>query len=82
MNLILKLFNQNKKANQLLLLYGLYCISLLLVRAKITNSIYLFFLIWNLFLAIIPYAITSHLLTLNLKEVSKFKVLVEWLNWK
>lgn len=81
MNLILKLFNQNKKANQLLFLYGLYCISLLLVRAKITNSIYLFFLIWNLFLAVIPYAITSHLLTLNLKEVSKFKVLVITAIW-
>lgn len=75
MNLILKLFNQNKKANQLLLLYAIYCLSLLLVRAKITNSIYLFFLIWNLFLAVIPYAITSHLLASNWEKASKVKTL-------
>ncbi|RKS02263.1 DUF1361 domain-containing protein [Flavobacterium sp. 102] len=75
MNIVLKLFNQNKKTNQLLLLYSIYCLSLLLVRAKLTNSIYLFFLIWNLFLAVIPYVISSHLLTLDLKKVSKLKVL-------
>lgn len=75
MNIVLKLFNQNKKANQLLLFYSIYCLSLLLVRAKITNSIYLFFLIWNLFLAVIPYVISSHLLTLDLKKVAKLKVL-------
>lgn len=74
MNLVLKLFNQNKKVNQLLLFYSVYCISLLLVRAKLTNSVYLFFLIWNLFLAIIPYAITTHLLTLDLQKTSKIKV--------
>lgn len=81
MNVVLKLFNQNKKANQLLLIYGLYCLSLLLVRAKITNSIYLFFLIWNVFLAFIPYAITSHLLTLDLKKTAKFKVLAIMAVW-
>lgn len=75
MNLILKLFNQNKKANQLLLFYSVYCISLLLVRAKITNSVYLFFLIWNLFLSVIPYVISSHLLSLDLKKVSKLRIL-------
>lgn len=75
MNLVLKLFNQNKKVNQLLLFYAIYCVSLLLVRAKITNSIYLFFLIWNLFLAVIPYAISSHLLTLDLQKTAKLKVL-------
>ncbi|MEK8179593.1 DUF1361 domain-containing protein [Flavobacterium buctense] len=75
MNVILKLFYQNKKANQLLLFYGIYCLSLLLVRAKLTHSIYLFFLIWNLFLAVVPYGISSYLLTMNLKKTSKFKIL-------
>lgn len=73
MKLILKLFNQHKKANQILLFYSLYCLSLLLLRAKITNSIYLFFLIWNLFLAVIPYAVTTHLLTLDLSKLNKLK---------
>lgn len=75
MNLAQKLFYQNKKANQLLLFYGIYCLSLLLVRAKLTHSVYLFFLIWNLFLAFVPYGISSYLLTLDLKKNSKFKIL-------
>jgi len=36
-----------------------FCLALLLVRAKITQSIYLFFLIWNLFLAYTPLGLTS-----------------------
>ncbi|MFD2602933.1 DUF1361 domain-containing protein [Flavobacterium suzhouense] len=36
-----------------------FCIALLLLRAKITQSIFFFFLIWNLFLAYTPLAITS-----------------------
>lgn len=75
MNLAVKLFYQNKKANQSLLFYGIYCLSLLLVRAKLTHSIYLFFLIWNLFLAVVPYGISSYLLTMDLKKTSKFKIL-------
>jgi uncharacterized membrane protein len=39
-----------------------FCISLLLVRAALTHSIFFFFLIWNLFLAYLPLAITSVLL--------------------
>jgi uncharacterized membrane protein len=81
MNLLLKLFNQNKKANQLLLCFGVYCLSLLLVRAKITNSVYLFFLIWNVFLAFIPYAISSHLLTLDLMGTAKFKLVIGIIVW-
>jgi len=36
-----------------------FCLGLLLVRAKLTQSVYLFFLIWNLFLAYTPLALTS-----------------------
>ena len=46
-----------------------------MVRAKLTHSVYLFFLIWNLFLAFVPYGISSYLLTLDLKKTSKFKIL-------
>ena len=38
---------------------ALFCLALLLVRAKLTQSIYLFFLIWNLFLAYVPLGLTS-----------------------
>lgn len=82
MNLLLKLFNRNKKNNQVLFFYCLYCLSLLIVRAQLTNSIYLFFLLWNLFLAGIPYAVTSHLQTLEFLGLSKIKtagLVIVWL---
>jgi uncharacterized membrane protein len=82
MNLIVNLFNSNKKTNLLLIFFISYCMSLLLFRAKMTNSIYLFFLIWNLFLAIIPYAITSYIsinaIVINNKLIS-FITAITWL---
>lgn len=82
MSLLIQLFNSNKKTNQMLVLFALYCLALSLFRAKMTHSIYLFFLIWNSFLAVIPYVITSFL-KLNhedkpLKSIS-YLVLVGWL---
>lgn len=41
---------------------ALFCLSLLVVRAKLTHSIFMFFLIWNLFLAYTPLGITSMML--------------------
>ncbi|WP_339888593.1 DUF1361 domain-containing protein [uncultured Flavobacterium sp.] len=46
-----------------------------------TTSIYLMFLIWNLFLAVIPFLLTSYLKTRNLFE-NKFKngiIVIIWL---
>jgi len=74
MELFVKLFENHKKINKVLLLFTGYCFSLLLFRAKITNSIYLFFLIWNLFLALIPYAIISYLKINFIQIHSKFKI--------
>ena len=78
----MELFEYNKKRNQILLGFSIYCLSLLLIRAKLTNSIYLFFLIWNLFLAVIPYAITTLLSVNNHLSKNKFKrstLLITWL---
>jgi len=48
---------------------ALFCLALLLVRAKITQSIYLFFLIWNLFLAYTPLGLSSLIMNrINLIE--------------
>lgn len=80
MDFIEIIFNRNKRVNQLLLLFSFYCFSLLLVRAKITQTIYLFFLIWNLFLAIIPYLITSYLLKSH-QDLSKIKFFGGILIW-
>lgn len=43
----------------LLFALAAFCIALLLVRAKITQSIFFFFLIWNLFLAYTPLGLTT-----------------------
>lgn len=53
------------KNNAILLLACSYCVFLLLVRAKITGNIFLFFLIWNLFLAAVPYALVFGLRALD-----------------
>jgi uncharacterized membrane protein len=53
---------------------SLFCCILLLIRAKITNSIFFFFLIWNLFLAYTPLAVTS-LITNNISLIDKRRYL-------
>lgn len=60
MKFALKLYHQDKKVNQTMFLYMIYCLTLLLVRAKITQSVYLFFLIWNLFLAFVHSKFVLH----------------------
>ena len=51
------------KYNQLIILLALTLIAsmLLMFRAKMSNSFYLIFLIWNIFLAAIPYGITFYI---------------------
>lgn len=44
---------------------------LLMVRMKLNHSFFYLFLVWNLFLAVIPYAITTYLISLpNIKRIS------------
>lgn len=54
--------SQYRQPKLMFLLAG-FCISLLLVRAKLTHSIFFFFLIWNLFLAYTPLALTTLLVS-------------------
>jgi len=51
----------SSKLNQLLLLNSLFCIALLLLRMYVTESMFYGFLVWNLFLAAIPYLISTGL---------------------
>lgn len=57
MKTIINAYLSNKRRNTILLCLCLYCFILLLFRAKISHSIFYFFLIWNLFLAATPYLI-------------------------
>ncbi|QTE22235.1 DUF1361 domain-containing protein [Polaribacter cellanae] len=53
----------------------LFCLLLFVVRVKLTSSLFFGFLLWNLFLAIVPYAISSKVKKLNIKEISKPKLI-------
>jgi uncharacterized membrane protein len=81
MKLIHQIFNTNKKHNIALLIMIIYSMSLLIIRAKITQTVFLFFLIWNLFLAIIPYLIMIYLKTLNYNSTNKLKSYLMILIW-
>jgi uncharacterized membrane protein len=56
------MINREIKQYKMMFLLGIFCVSLLLIRAKITHSTFLFFLVWNLFLAYTPLAISSLLI--------------------
>lgn len=59
MNKIITIYVLNRKQDTAVWLASLIAITLLLLRVKITHSMYLLFLIWNLFLAIVPYFLSS-----------------------
>jgi uncharacterized membrane protein len=80
MNDIIQLFHINKKINNSIVLFSMYCLSLLLVRAKITQSVYLFFLLWNLVLAIIPYIISLYI-TSHLEKINKYILYILLFTW-
>lgn len=81
MDTLSKMFYANQKRNQLLISLSFYCLILMLLRAKITHSIYLFFLIWNLILAGIPYIITSFVATFQNHKNNKIKTILFLLVW-
>jgi len=74
MNTFINLLFHRKKASTLLITSVICCIALLTFRMKYTNSPYFLFLVWNLFLAGIPYLISTYLL--SLKHNSIFKMLL------
>lgn len=77
----LKTILQSKfKTISLIVVATLFSCTSLLLRIKLNKSIFYIFLIWNVFLAIIPYGITMYLN--SRKQVSKFWLLsigVVWL---
>ncbi|MFD1163859.1 DUF1361 domain-containing protein [Hwangdonia seohaensis] len=56
-----------------------FCIVLLMLRMKLTHSFFYLFLVWNLFLAAVPFAITTYLL--SLPKLNKFALLVWFCVW-
>jgi len=72
-----KLFKTTK--GYLLLLIS-FCIMLWLIRIAITKSLFFGFLIWNLFLATIPYYISS-IMKENMQKSSRYKFIVVLFIW-
>ena len=62
----------------LLLLTGI-SLFLLMIRLKLTHSFFLLFLVWNLFLAAIPYGISFYLT--HIKQLPKWKMIVVFFIW-
>lgn len=55
-------------------------IVLLMIRMKLNQSFFFLFLVWNLFLAVIPYAITTYLRSIeNLNRLGLFVSFCVWL---
>lgn len=71
---------KNKKRNFVLLILISYFFALLLLRAKYTQSIYLFFMIWNLALAYVPLIISNYI-TSHFNRLSKIKFYFLMISW-
>ena len=65
--------------SQLLLIIS-FCIFLWMIRIKLTQSLFFGFLIWNLFLAFIPYLISS-IIKKRKKNSSKFMLILILFIW-
>lgn len=79
MNKILRIYFFDKKQNSVLILLAILSLTLILLRVKITQEVYLLFLIWNLFLAYIPYFLSSELKNIIPGTFTFYSVLLIWL---
>jgi uncharacterized membrane protein len=79
MNKILTVYLLEKKQNSILILLALVSLGLLLLRVKFTQEIYLLFLIWNLFLAYIPYFLSYNIKTVVPGTFSFYFIGITWL---
>ncbi len=72
--------NKFNTLSSYLLLLTFFGVLLLILRIKITNSLFMVFLIWNLFLAYIPYLISS-ILNKQIQKISTFKLIMTIFFW-
>ena len=79
MNNILTIYLFNKKQNSSLVVLALLSVTLMLLRVKITQDIYLLFLIWNLFLGYIPYFLSFELKNTLPGTIKFYLLFLGWL---
>ncbi|WP_228850807.1 DUF1361 domain-containing protein [Aegicerativicinus sediminis] len=70
---------KNFETFSLVILSSMTAIILLMIRMKITKSFHLIFLVWNLFLAFIPFAISSFITTNKLNKWMLVPSTIIWL---
>ncbi|WP_452223732.1 DUF1361 domain-containing protein [Lacinutrix chionoecetis] len=75
MNLIKTLFSKSKQSVAIIFMLMLFSFSILFIRVSLTKTLHYFFLIWNVFLAIIPYVITLYLIDKKTRSKIGFIVL-------
>ncbi len=63
----------------LLTMAMLFSIGLLVLRMKLTNTCHFQFLVWNLFLATIPYGVTTYLM--SLKKTNRLTLAIAFCVW-
>ncbi|TGV02581.1 DUF1361 domain-containing protein [Flavivirga rizhaonensis] len=74
MNTIKTLLFNRFKIFSLLSISIMLSIVLLMVRMKLTHSFFYLFLVWNLFLAVIPFSITTYLVTVSKRNKVGFVI--------
>ncbi len=81
MNNLITIYLFKKKQNSSFYLLSILAILLALLRVKATHSIFLLFLIWNLFLAYLPLIISSFLYHSgqNIRTITKCFLLLLWI---
>ena len=73
------LINKNFESLSILTIAVTFSSFLLLFRIKYLKSFYFLFLIWNIILAIVPYAITMYLKTMSFSKISMVFWFCIWL---
>lgn len=79
MSQIKTFLEQQYKALGLITLLTGYCLLLMAIRIKITHDIFMLFLVWNLFLALIPYPIIHAVHLYTKKRVTRVILLLTWI---
>lgn len=65
----------------MLLFITTFCFGMLMIRATITHSLFYFFLVWNLFLAAVPFAITTFMLNRSGVQQSRLLFYTAFISW-
>ena len=80
MNNIKKLLFDQSKIFSTFIGLSVFSLFILIIRMKLTDSYYYLFLVWNLFLAFIPFAISTYLsLDQKLNNISFLMISMVWL---